>query len=81
MDTAGLARVGAFLEATVTIPAGATLRLAALIQFTVPENGIGLFTAGWGEVELIWAAYGAAQVKVVTVRDGKVVAVADSPAG
>jgi hypothetical protein len=72
-----LGRVAAtVLESTVTLPSGEQ-HLAAVNQYTVPGNGIGLYTSVWGSAPRTGAAYGAETVREVTVRDGRAVAVAD----
>lgn len=79
MAGVGLDRIGrvgaAILEGTVLYPGG-QLSLDAVNQYTVPGNGIGVYTAVWGTAPRVGAAYGAEQVVEVTVREGKVVAVA-----
>jgi hypothetical protein len=68
---------GAVLEAKVTLPTG-IVPVAALNQYTVPDNGVGLYTPVWGQVPFVGAAYGSAQVKVITVKAGQVAAIAES---
>jgi hypothetical protein len=74
-----LGRVAAVtLESTITLP-WAVRHLAAVNQYTVPGNGIGLYTSAWGGAPRSGAAFGAARAVEVTVRDGKVVSLSDKP--
>ena len=61
------------LEGKVTTPAG-TFSLAAMNQWTVPGNGIGLYTPQW-TVPRGGSAFGAEVVTEVVVKDGKVLSV------
>jgi exopolysaccharide biosynthesis protein len=76
------------LEAQVTGPSG-THQVAALNQYAVPVDGIGIFTRDWGPVDRAWTLCGtdvdrtapcAADQAEVLVRDGAVVR-AGRPAG
>ncbi|MDF2630208.1 MAG: hypothetical protein K0R39_4039 [Symbiobacteriaceae bacterium] len=65
---------GAVLNGQVTTPSG-LFPLASMNQWTVPGNGIGLYTPQW-TVARGGAAYGAEVVTEVVVKDGKVLSVA-----
>ncbi|MFI8228304.1 phosphodiester glycosidase family protein [Streptomyces sp. NPDC085900] len=78
---------GLALEGTIRTPAG-HLPLGGLNQFALPENSIGAFTSDWGAVSRIRATCGtdtdrgaacSTDTYEVTVRHGRVVAVADTP--
>ncbi|WP_307825674.1 phosphodiester glycosidase family protein [Streptomyces sp. MBT33] len=78
---------GLALEGTIRTPAG-HLPLGGLNQFALPENSIGAFTSDWGAVSRVRATCGtdtdrgaacSTDTYEVTVRHGRVVAVADAP--
>ncbi|MGW2833441.1 phosphodiester glycosidase family protein [Streptomyces sp. NPDC001286] len=78
---------GLALKGTIRTPAG-HLPLGGLNQFALPENSIGAFTSDWGAVSRIRATCGtdtdrgaacSTDTYEVTVRHGRVVAVADTP--
>ncbi|WP_404452119.1 phosphodiester glycosidase family protein [Virgibacillus necropolis] len=62
-----------FLEGNVTLPTG-DYPLAALNQYAIPVNGIGLYTSVWGEAQ---RSTSGSDVYEVTVQNGKVTTVAD----
>ncbi|MFE9454654.1 phosphodiester glycosidase family protein [Streptomyces sp. NPDC006739] len=64
--------------------------LKGLNQFALPENSVGAFTTGWGSASRLRATCGtdtdraaacSRNTREVTVRQGRVVAVSDSPGG
>ncbi|MDC2959957.1 phosphodiester glycosidase family protein [Streptomyces gilvifuscus] len=78
---------GLALKGTIRTPAG-HLPLGGLNQFALPENSIGAFTSDWGAVSRVRATCGtdtdrgaacSTDTYEVTVRHGRVVAVADAP--
>lgn len=82
------ARLGRLtLDGTVTTPDG-ELALGGLNQYALPVDSVGAFSADWGAVSRVRATCGtdtdraapcATETYEVTVRDGRVVAVADAP--
>ncbi|MEU6986611.1 phosphodiester glycosidase family protein [Streptomyces sp. NPDC046324] len=82
------ARLGRLtLDGTVSTPGG-RLPLGGLDQYALPVGSVGAFTSGWGEASRIRATCGtdteraapcSSETYEVTVRDGRVVAVADTP--
>lgn len=75
------------LQGSVRTPFG-RLPLGGLNQFALPENSIGAFTSDWGSVSRVRAICGtdtdraaacSSDTYEVTVRHGRVVAVADAP--
>ncbi|MEV6329096.1 phosphodiester glycosidase family protein [Streptomyces sp. NPDC051909] len=82
------ARMGRLaLDGTVTDPAGA-FPLGGLNQYALPVGSVGVFTADWGAASRARAVCGtdtdraaacATETYEVTVRDGRVVEVADAP--
>lgn len=82
------ARLGRLtLDGTVSM-AGGRLPLGGLDQYALPVGSAGAFTAGWGEPSRVRATCGtdteraapcSSETYEVTVRDGRVVAVADTP--
>ncbi|MFD7326405.1 phosphodiester glycosidase family protein [Streptomyces sp. NPDC059875] len=84
----GRARLGRLtLDGTVSTPAG-TLPLGGLNQYALPVGSVGAFTSDWGAVSRLRATCGtdtdraapcSEETYEVTVRDGRVVAVADTP--
>ncbi|MER8008205.1 phosphodiester glycosidase family protein [Streptomyces sp. NPDC094149] len=78
---------GLALKGAIRTPAG-RLPLGGLNQFALPENTIGAFTSDWGAVSRARATCGtdtdrgaacSTDTYEVTVRRGRVVAVADAP--
>ncbi len=72
VDTANLGKiVNAFLDGSVTLPAGA-FPLDGLNQEQAPPNGLAVFTPAWGTASR--AFYNVTKVHELTVVDGKVAA-------
>ncbi|MDN3295235.1 phosphodiester glycosidase family protein [Streptomyces ficellus] len=84
----GLARIGELvLEGTVSAPQG-ELPLGGLNQYALPVDAVGVFTKDWGAASRARATCGtdtqrsapcSQETHEVTVRGGKVVAVAETP--
>ncbi|MFD0141863.1 MULTISPECIES: phosphodiester glycosidase family protein [unclassified Streptomyces] len=82
------ARLGRLtLDGTVSTPDG-RLPLGGLDQYALPVGSVGAFTSGWGEASRVRATCGtdtdraapcSSETYEVTVRDGRVVATADTP--
>ncbi|MFE5614693.1 phosphodiester glycosidase family protein [Streptomyces sp. NPDC056524] len=82
------ARLGRLtLDGTVPTPDG-RLPLGGLDQYALPVGSVGAFTSGWGEASRVRATCGtdtdraapcSSETYEVTVRDGRVVATADTP--
>ncbi|MFJ3582142.1 phosphodiester glycosidase family protein [Streptomyces sp. NPDC090127] len=82
------ARLGRLaLDGTVSTPGG-RLPLGGLDQYALPVGSVGVFTAAWGTASRVRATCGtdtdraapcATETYEVTVREGRVVAVADTP--
>ncbi|MFE5934650.1 phosphodiester glycosidase family protein [Streptomyces sp. NPDC056470] len=82
------ARLGRLtLDGAVSTPDG-RLPLGGLDQYALPVGSVGAFTAGWGEASRVRATCGtdtdraapcSSETYEVTVRDGRVVATADTP--
>ncbi|MFE5631644.1 phosphodiester glycosidase family protein [Streptomyces sp. NPDC056463] len=82
------ARLGRLtLDGTVSTPDG-RLPLGGLDQYALPVGSVGAFTSGWGEASRVRATCGtdtdraapcSPETYEVTVRDGRVVATADTP--
>ncbi|ASN06257.1 phosphodiester glycosidase family protein [Virgibacillus necropolis] len=74
VDEQGVGKItNIFLEGNVTLPTG-KYPLAALNQYAIPVNGIGLYTSVWGEAQRSTSGN---DVYEVTVHNGKVSSVAD----
>ncbi|WP_372445061.1 phosphodiester glycosidase family protein [Streptomyces verrucosisporus] len=67
-----------YFEGTLTLPDG-TEPLAAYNAANVPADGIGAYNARWGAADRALAVDGASQVTEVTVAEGLVTGVEDSP--
>ncbi len=77
------------LDGSVSLPAG-QLELGGLNQYALPVGSVGLFTPAWGAASRVRATCGtdtdrgapcSEDTHEVTVRQGRVVAVAGSPGG
>lgn len=64
--------VNIMLNGTVKLP-GSEEPLQALNQSAIPTDGIGLYTADWGEASRSGSVNGSKNVFEVTVEDGKVI--------
>ncbi|MFJ9622878.1 phosphodiester glycosidase family protein [Streptomyces sp. NPDC101181] len=74
VDTKGLGRMTRmFLEGVVTMPGGRSATLDGLNQHQLPADGVGAYTALWGDYPRSGAA-GSGAVREVTVVDGEVTA-------
>lgn len=67
-----------YFEGTLTLPGG-TEPLAAYNAANVPADGIGAYNARWGAADRALAVDGASQVTEVTVTEGLVTGVEESP--
>ncbi|MER7674118.1 phosphodiester glycosidase family protein [Kitasatospora sp. NPDC096128] len=84
----GVARLGRLVLRGRVRAAGGAWPLGGLNQYALPVGSIGVFTPEWGEVSRARAACGndesrkapcTAQTREVTVRQGRVAAVSDTP--
>ncbi|KKI93219.1 hypothetical protein WQ54_05070 [Bacillus sp. SA1-12] len=74
VDKSGIGRIASLLlEGTVTLPNG-NQALAALNQYGLPKDGIGLYTSVWGTKQRTASA-----TYEVVVQDGKVLSVSNQP--
>ncbi|HEX6338517.1 MAG TPA: phosphodiester glycosidase family protein [Jiangellaceae bacterium] len=79
VDSDGIARLAqVLLEGTVTV-GGEEFELAGVNTHSIPANGIGVFTAAWGEYTRANALGAGNPVAEVTVVDGAVAEVSDTP--
>ncbi|WP_079032137.1 phosphodiester glycosidase family protein [Streptomyces specialis] len=67
-----------YFDGTLTLPTGEA-DLDGYNAAGVPEGGIGLYTARWGEADRAPAVAGADDVTEVVVEDGEVTTVSDKP--
>ncbi|WP_326691229.1 phosphodiester glycosidase family protein [Streptomyces sp. NBC_01795] len=67
-----------YFEGTLTLPGG-TVRLDGRDAANVPEDGIGLYDAQWGEADRELTVDQASDTTEVTVEDGKVTSVSEKP--
>lgn len=76
----GVDRIGRLtavaMEGSITLPGGIRHPLATLNQYSVPEQSIGLYTELWTASRVPGAAFGAQNVREVTVKGGRVTKVA-----
>ncbi|GGZ29981.1 hypothetical protein GCM10010387_24300 [Streptomyces inusitatus] len=67
-----------YFDGTLTLPTGPH-PLTAYNAANVPAGGIGAYTPAWGSADRALTVDGAREVAEATVRDGRVVSVADRP--
>lgn len=68
-----------YFDGTLTLPDGTTAPLDGYNSARVPDDGIGVYTAQWGETSRTLPVAGAERTAEVVVTDGQVTAVSQKP--